>query len=57
MQNLDNGDYIRRIYGNDKIVDNPELEEIEAEAYLKGNVLFRKFTEELKQNLNKKAYK
>ena len=52
-QTLDNGDYIRRIYANDMIVDNPELEEIEAEAYLKGNLLFRKFTEDLKKKLKK----
>lgn len=50
-QTLDNGDYIRRIYRNDNVVDNPELEEIESEAYLKGNIFFRKFTEHIKQNI------
>lgn len=50
-QTLDNGDYIRRIYRNDNVVDNPELEEIESEAYLKGNIFFRKFTEYIKQNI------
>ena len=50
-QTLDNGDYIRRIYRNDNVVDNPELEEIESEAYLKGNIFFRKFTEHIKQSI------
>lgn len=50
-QNLENGDYLKRVYRNDKIIDNPELEEIESEAYLKGNVLFRKFTEALKKSI------
>jgi hypothetical protein len=45
MQWLDNPDYIRRTYRTEKILGNAELEEIESEAYLKGNILFRKFTE------------
>ena len=51
-QNLDNGDYLRRIYKDADVVDSPELEEIEAEAYLKGNLMFRKFTEQLKKKIH-----
>ena len=49
MQWLDNPDYIRRTYRTEKILGNAELEEIESEAYLKGNILFRKFTESLQK--------
>ena len=53
-QNLENSDYIRRIFkhASDDLVDNLQLEEIEADAYLRGNLLFRKFTEKLKKELN-----
>ena len=44
-QNLDNQDYFKRIWKGGDLVDNPELQEIEAEAYLQGNLNFRKFTE------------
>ena len=54
MQWLDNPDYIRRVYRTEKILGNAELEEIESEAYLKGNVLFRKFTESLQKKLGVK---
>ena len=50
-QNLENGDYLRRIYKGVDLGDSPELEEIEAEAYLKGNLLFRKFTEHFKKSM------
>ena len=51
-QNLDNGDYLRRIMSHKgNLVDNPELEEIEGDAYLRGNLLFRKFTEQLKNKI------
>lgn len=50
-QNLENGDYLRRIYKGVDLDDSPELEEIEAEAYLKGNLLFRKFTEHFKKSM------
>ena len=39
------------MYKNNNVIDNPELEEIESEAYLKGNVAFRKFTEQLKKSM------
>lgn len=48
-QNLDNEDYLKRIYKSEDLVDSPELEEIEAEAYVKGNLNFRKFTEWFKR--------
>ena len=52
---LENPDYIRRVFAQnqDSIADNPELEEIEGEAYLKGNLLFRKFTEWFKKQQSK----
>ena len=51
MQNLDNTDYLRRVFNQpEDLVDNPQLEEIEGEAYLKGNLLFRKFTEWFKKH-------
>ena len=53
-QNLDNSDYLRRVYKGGDLVDSPELEEIEAEAYLKGNLNFRKFTEWFKRQQSKK---
>jgi hypothetical protein len=37
------------VYKGGDLVDSPELEEIEAEAYLKGNLNFRKFTEWFKR--------
>lgn len=52
MQNIENSDYIRRIYSQN-IIDSPELEEIEGEAYFKGNILFRSFTESLKKKIQK----
>ncbi len=48
-QNLDNSDYFKRIWKGGDLVDNPELQEIESEAYLQGNLNFRKFTEWLKK--------
>lgn len=53
MQWLDNPDYLRRISKNSNIIDSVELEEIESEAYVKGNLLFRKFTENLNKTINK----
>ena len=52
MQWLENPDYIKRIFAlpQDSIDDNKELEDIEGEAYLKGNLLFRKFTEAFKKS-------
>ena len=54
-QNLENSDYLRRVLGRpDDLVDNAQLEEIEGDAYLRGNLLFRKFTEWFKrQKFNK----
>ena len=40
---------------SDDVYNSPELEEIEGEAYLKGNLLFRKFTEKLKKKLSKNS--
>ena len=59
MQNLDNPDYIRRLFANasEDLVDNPQLEEIEGEAYLKGNLLFRRFTEWFKRQQKQKEKK
>ena len=59
IQNLDNPDYIRRLFANasEDLVDNPELEEIEGEAYLKGNLLFRRFTEWFKRQQKQKEKK
>ena len=50
-QYLDNPDYIRRVFAGsqDSLDDNKELEDVEADAYLRGNLLFRKFTEQLKK--------
>ena len=42
-QNLDGVDL--NFTSNDDVKDNERLEEIESEAYLKGNVYFRKWTE------------
>lgn len=54
MQNLDNGDYMRRVMANaSDVIDSNELEELEGEAYLKGNLLLRKFTEQFKQRAKK----
>ena len=54
-QNLENSDYLKRVLGRlDDLVDNAQLEEIEGDAYLRGNLLFRKFTEWFKrQKFNK----
>ena len=54
-QNLENSDYLKRVLGHpDDLVDNAQLEEIEGDAYLRGNLLFRKFTEWFKrQKFNK----
>lgn len=52
-QNLDNEDYLKRVYKNVDLVDSPELEEIESEAFLKGNLLFRKFTEKIRKKFQK----
>ena len=55
-QNIDNSDYIRRIFScPENVIDSPMLEEIEGEAYLKGNLLFRKFTEQFKKQIKNKA--
>lgn len=57
MQNLDNHDYLMRVFTQpEDLVDNPQLEEIEGEAYLKGNLLFRKFTEWLKNSIKEKIH-
>ena len=54
-QNLENSDYLRRVLGRlDDLVDNAQLEEIEGDAYLRGNLLFRKFTEWFKRQQLKK---
>lgn len=39
----------------DDVKDNKELEKIEAEAYLKGNIYFRKWTEYMKKKYNSKS--
>ena len=54
IQWIDNPDYMTRITKYQTIVDNTELEEIESEAYLKGNLLFRKFTESFQNRLKGK---
>ena len=57
MQNLDNHDYLMRVFTQpEDLVDNPQLEEIEGEAYLKGNLFFRKFTEWLKNSIKEKTH-
>ena len=56
-QNLDNEDYLKRVYKSVDLVDSPELEEIESEAFLKGNLLFRKFTEQLKRKSSREKRK
>ena len=54
-QNLENSDYLKRVLGrSDDLVDNAQLEEIEGDAYLRGNLLFRKFTEWFKRQQLKK---
>ena len=47
-QNLDGVDL--NFSSNDDVKDNEKLEEVEAEAYLKGNVYFRKWTEFAKKD-------
>lgn len=53
MQWLENPDYIRRVFkaDQDDVESNEELENVEGEAYLKGNLLFRKFTEKFKKDM------
>ena len=53
MQWLDNPDYVKRVFNvdQDDVENNKELEDIEGEAYLKGNLLFRKFTEQFKKEM------
>lgn len=48
-QNLDGKDL--RFTSEDDVKDNERLEEVEAEAYLKGNIFFRKWTEGYKAQL------
>ena len=43
MQNIEGKNM--NFTNNDDVKDNSELEELESEAYLKGNILFRKWTE------------
>lgn len=59
VQNLDNSDYIRRVFkhASDDLVDNAQLEEVEGDAFLRGNLMFRKFTEQLKRNISKEIDK
>ena len=47
---------MRRVFvgSQESLDDNRELEELEGEAYLNGNLLFRKFTEQLKMSMKKK---
>lgn len=53
-QNLENSDYLKRVLGRpDDLVDNAQLEDIEGDAYLRGNLLFRKFTEWFKRQQQK----
>lgn len=52
MQNL-NGDNLS-FTAEDTLPNNAPLEKIESEAYLKGNIYFRKWTEQLKQQKNSK---
>ena len=56
MQNLDNHDYLMRVFNSpEDVIDNPMLEELEGDAYLRGNLLFRKFTEWFKQQQKEKT--
>ena len=48
MQNLDGKNL--NFTNKDNVKDNNELEELESEAYLKGNIYFRKWTEYEKNN-------
>ena len=48
MQNL-NGDDLN-FTSNDDVKDNDKLEKLESEAYLKGNIYFRKWTEYVSKN-------
>lgn len=48
MQNLEGKDL--NFTNQDDVKDNKELEKLEAEAYLKGNIYFRKWTEYERQN-------
>ena len=47
-QNLDGVDL--NFSSEDAVKDNDKLEEVESEAYLKGNVMFRKWTEHANKN-------
>lgn len=48
MQNLEGKNL--NFSSNDDVKDNGELEELESEAYLKGNIYFRKWTEHNRKN-------
>lgn len=50
MQNLDGKKL--NFTNKDNVKDNNELEELESEAYLKGNIYFRKWTEYERNNRN-----
>lgn len=50
MQNLNGADM--GFTAEDNVKDNDRLEKLESEAYLKGNIYFRKWTEHLKQKKN-----
>lgn len=50
MQNLEGKNM--SFSNQDDVKDNKELEKLEAEAYLKGNIYFRKWTEYERQNNN-----
>lgn len=50
MQNL-NGDDLN-FSSEDDVKDNDKLEKLESEAYLKGNIYFRKWTEHVSKNSN-----
>lgn len=44
-QNITNPEEFRRMNTNGKLQENDELEMIESDAYTRGNILFRKWTE------------
>lgn len=45
-----NGTLAKNGYKSDKIIDDDELIKLEAEAYLKGNIAFRSWTETIQKN-------
>lgn len=49
VQWLENPNYVQRIFNSETVTGNPEVEELEKDAYLRGNLLIRKFTESLKR--------